>query len=322
MTEAMALDPDMQRAIERLALLPFRPLAELSPGEARLQDATLFDPLWNDGRPALAQVEDIALSCTSGILKARLYDPGLGADAPALLYLHGGGFVLGGLGSHDSLCRHLALAGRCRVVALDYRLAPEHRFPVQLCDCIEALHAISATAGDLGIDRDRIAVAGDSAGANLALNLLRSASAGEAPPFRCGVLIYGMFSPALDGRSRHLYGDGGAVLSVADLAWFWRHYLADPADASDPRVNLLAADLRGLPPVFVGTAEYDPLLDDSTALARLLSSVDTRTVFRLWPGLTHAAFQMIQALPAMQAHMADVGSFLRHNLARPSAGDM
>lgn len=321
MTKAMSLDPGMQKAIERLAPLQFRPLAELSPHEARQQDATLFDPLWNDGRPALSHVEDIVLDCNGASLKARLYDTGIGADAPALLYLHGGGFVLGGLESHDSLCRRLASAGQCRVVALDYRLAPDYRFPVPLNDCVEALHAIFATADSFGIDRDRIAVAGDSAGANLALNVLRVSAAGEAPRLRCGVLIYGMFSTSLDTQSCLAFGDGSAILSVADLAWFWRHYLQSASDRADDRVNLLAADLCGLPPVFIGAAEYDPLLDDSIALTRLLARSGVPARFHLWPGLTHAAFQMVQALPAMQTHMVEIGLFLRHNLARPSRGE-
>jgi acetyl esterase len=309
------LDPDMQRIIDRLAALPFRPFSELGPIASRAQDAALFDPLWNRGDPEVARVIDLPLATDLGALPVRLYDPGLKPPAPALIYLHGGGFVLGGLQSHDSVCRHLALASRCVVIAIDYPLAPEHRFPLPLMHCASAAHAIAMAAGSLGLDATRLAIAGDSAGANLAFATLRALTDARRVQLRCAVLIYGMFDTRLSGPSHRLFGDGKYLLSADDLAFFWRQYLAAPADWDDPRALALRAPVAGLPPILVTAAEFDPLLDDSRAMFDRLRAADAAHEFRLWPGLVHAALNMASDLPAMRAHLDDIGRFLRANLA-------
>jgi acetyl esterase len=310
------LHPEMRVIVERLSALPLPPLPQLSPGAARAQDAEHFDRYWNADPPALAAVAERRAAGPGGPIAVRLYDPGLAAPAPCLVYCHGGGFVLGGLDSHDRLCRELALAGRVLVAAVDYRLAPEHRYPAALEDCVAAVRTIAADAAGWGVDPARLAVGGDSAGGNLALATLIALRDRGGPHPAAGLLVYGMFAgdPATDSQRR--FGDGRYLLSTADLEWFWDGYLGPGAARRDPLAVPLLAGLADLPPLYVAAAALDPLLDDSLQLVERLRAEGRPHRFMLWPGLTHAAFQMSRELTPMRAHIADIGAFLAETLAR------
>ncbi|MFO1055919.1 MAG: alpha/beta hydrolase [Dongiaceae bacterium] len=311
-----ALHPEMRAIVERLSALPLPPLPQLSPAAARAQDAEHFDRPLNADPPAVAKVEDRVVPGPGGPIPVRLYDPGLAAPAPCLLYFHGGGFVLGGLASHDRLCRELALAGRVKVAAVDYRLAPEHRFPAALEDCVAAVAAIARDAAAWGVDPGRLATGGDSAGGNLALATLIALRDRGGPLPAAGLLVYGMLGGDPTTASQRRFGDGRYLLSTADLEWFWDCYLGPGAVRSDPLAVPLRADLAGLPPLYVAAAALDPLLDDSLQLVERLGAEGRPHRFALWPGLTHAAIQMSRELTPMRAHLAAIGEWLQETLGR------
>lgn len=314
-----ALDPEMRAIVERLSALPLAPLPTLAPAAARAQDAEHFDRYCNADPPAVAAVADRQVAGPGGPIAVRLYDPGTAAPAPCLVYLHGGGFVLGGLDSHDRLCRELALAGAIRVAAVDYRLAPEHRFPAPLEDCIAAVRAIAADPAAWGVDPARLAVGGDSAGGNLALATLLALRDRGGPRLAAGLLVYGMLGGDPATQSQRRFGDGRYLLSTADLEWFWDCYLGPGAERRDPLAVPLRGDLADLPMLYVAAAALDPLLDDSLQLVERLRAEDRPHRFALWPGLTHAAIQMSRELTPMRAHIADIGAFLQETLGDPGA---
>jgi len=174
----------MQVILDRAAAATGPALSSLEPDTARKLDAEQFDAYWNADPPSLAAVTEHALSGADGPIRTRLYDPGARKPAPCLAYFHGGGWVLGGLDSHDRVCRELALASGMLVAAVDYRLAPEHKFPEPLEDCIAAMQWIAAEGRNLGIDSARLAVGGDSAGGNLALSTLLALRDAGGPSIR------------------------------------------------------------------------------------------------------------------------------------------
>ena len=161
------LHPQMRAILDRMAETKLPPLHTLSPAAARAQGEATFVPFWNADPPAVASVADFTFPGPGGPVAVRLYDPGVAKPAPCLVYLHGGGWVIGSLDSHDDVCRRLALAGRAMVASIDYRLAPEHKFPAGLEDCIAAVRWLAGKGEDRGIDGRRLAIGGDSAGANL-----------------------------------------------------------------------------------------------------------------------------------------------------------
>ena len=213
---------------------------------------------------AMARVEGLRIPGQGGPLPARFYTPGglpAGETAPLLIFFHGGGWVIGDLDTHDDVCRFLAASAGVAVLAVDYRLSPEHPFPAPVEDAWASFAWAEANAADLGIDPARIAVGGDSAGGNLAavVSLLARAGGGPAPAMQ--LLIYPPTDSAGDLPSRRLFSEG-FMLTKNDMDNFEGHYLPPGTDATDPRVSiLLAPDLTGLPPAYVVTAGFDPLRD-------------------------------------------------------------
>eukprot|EP01037_Dinobryon_pediforme_P026113 gene26113-28522_t len=228
--------------------------------------------------PGFAALEDRLIDGPLGPIPVRLYR-GIGAPAasgPGLLYLHGGGWVIGNLESHDEICRWFANLSACTVVCPDYRLAPEHKFPAGLMDCAAALSFMSASAGDLGLDPRRIAVAGDSAGGNLAAVLALMARAGQVPPIAAQLLLYPNTDAAQTADSYRRFADGYG-LTAATMRWFRDHYVRDAADIGDWRVSPLRADhLAGAAPAFVAIAGHDILADEGLAYAERLQQAGVR----------------------------------------------
>jgi acetyl esterase len=234
-------------------------------------------------------VERLTIPGPAGPLPGRLYVPdGLPAPAPLAVHYHGGGWVLGDLDTHDQVCRFLAARARVRVLAVDYRLAPEHRFPAGVEDCLATFRFAVKEARRLGIDRRRIAVVGDSAGGNLAAVVaqLTLAEGDEVTP-AMQVLLY----PAVDGSTkRPSYKLAGSrfIATEARIDWAYRHYLPNRAAARDPRVSpLLAKSLRGLAPALVVTAGFDPLRDEGEAYARRLKRAGVPTTLVRVEDLPH-----------------------------------
>jgi acetyl esterase len=224
--------------------------------------------------PEMAAVRELKMPGPAGEISLRLYRP-LGSDAnaalPVLVYYHGGGWVIGDLDTHDPMCRQLCNGAGCAVVAVDYRMGPEHRFPAAVDDSLAAAHWVRANAGELHLDADRMAVGGDSAGGNLAAVVALAARDAGDLPLRFQLLIY----PATDqrrGAPSHQSNGQGYLLTRDTMNYFHDHYIADPKQDLGWRASpLLHESHRGLPPAFVLTAGYDPLRDEGLAYAQKLS---------------------------------------------------
>jgi acetyl esterase len=290
----------------------------LPPIEARAQMSATFEAFWNADRPALWAVYNHEIEGPGGPIRVRLYDPGIERPAPCLIYLHGGGWVIGSLDTHDGACRRLAQAGDFLVASIDYRLAPEHKFPAGLEDCLAAVRWIFAHGSDWGIDVGRLAIGGDSAGANLSLAALLALRDGGSNPLRAGLLIYGAYRAYRadnETPSQAAYGDGSYILSSEDMRWFWNHYVKDGADDANPLAAPLLADLHDLPPLLVTACEFDPLLDDSKRLVARVEEAGTPYHYAFWPGVTHACIHMTRMLDVAQTHIEDMASWGRERLS-------
>lgn len=260
---------------------------------------------------ALPRVEDIAIPARDGTqLHARLYAPSTAQPLPVLLYLHGGGFTIGSVATHDTLCRELAFQAGCAVVSLDYRLAPEHKFPTANNDAWDALQWLHQQGQTLGLDSSCMAVGGDSAGGTLAAACaLLARDAGL--PLQLQLLIYPGTCAHQDTDS-HLRYATGLVLEREGIHWFFNHYVRDAADREDWRfAPLLAPDVEGVAPAFFCLAELDPLVDEGVQYADMLRMADVPVELEIYKGVTHEFVKMGRAIAeARQAH-ADMAAALR-----------
>jgi acetyl esterase len=238
--------------------------------------------------PEMSAVEDREVAGPHGPIPVRIYRPrAFDGPAPVLVYLHGGGWVVGTLDGYDLVCRQLAVAGDCVVVSVDYRLAPEHVYPAAIEDCLAAWHHLHSHALAAGFDPGRFAVAGDSAGGNLAAALcLRLRNA--ARPLPCYQVLYYPVTDAPGRWPSYTENGQGYLLTRAAMEWFWNHY-AGHLDAPWPEdlAPLQAASHAGLPPALVVTAGYDPLCDEGTAYAARLRAAGVPTALREYPGQIH-----------------------------------
>ncbi len=249
---------------------------------------------------SVARVEQVRISSGSAPeLGAQLYIPDLPPPVPTLIYMHGGGWIVGDYTSVDGLARTLANRSGCAVLSVDYRLAPEHKFPAALNDVQSAISWVRENADNWGLDRDHLAVGGDSSGANLAAAASLSCRDHGGPPLAFQLLVY----PALDANylssSYQLFGDGEAsALSTADVTWFHNHYVNRPEDLADPYVSPLRAEsLAAMPNTLLICAELDPLLDDSIEYARRLEQEGVPVELHIIPGMFHGFWRMAGVLP-------------------------
>jgi acetyl esterase len=267
--------------------------------------------------PAVAQVRELAAEGVHGAIPLRAYRPA-GAPAhallPVLVYFHGGGWVIGDLDTHDVLCRQLANGAGCAVVAVHYRLAPEHRFPAAVDDAIAATRWVSKQGASLGLDVTRLAVGGDSAGSNLAAVVAIAARDGGGPPIAYQLLIY----PATDARRglpSHTANGQGYLLTRDTIAYFHDHYIDDARLDLDWRVSpLLAPDLSRLPPALVLTAGFDPLRDEGLAYAEALTRAGTRADYVCFERQIHGFILMGRVLDEANTAVALCAAALKHAL--------
>ena len=248
-----------------------------------------------------------------GPIPLRVYRPTNGTGAPLVIYFHGGGFVSGSVEAWDGTCRRIAKAAGAVVVSVDYRLAPEHRFPIPLDDCHAALAWAVANAADFGADGTRVAVAGDSAGGNLAAAVaLRSRV--EGPALRAQVLVYPVISPKCATPSMDENGEG-YLLTASAMREMWAWYLGPDGDANDAFAAVdTAADYTGLPPAIVLTAEYDPLRDEGEHYASVLDGFDVDTTALRYDGMLHGFLGMREIVPEADQAVAAIAAFLRARL--------
>lgn len=289
----MAVDPQMQGVIERVANSALPPYHTLSAAEARRlykeTRAALSPPV-----PGVEAVRDLAASGPAGPIPLRLYrglGTAAGAPLPLLVYFHGGGWTMGDLDTHDIVCRTLANRARCAVIAVDYRMGPEHKFPAALEDCIAATRWVAQQGSALGVDAKRIAVGGDSAGGNLAAVVAIALRDALGPPLVFQALAY----PATDqrlGSAAHAKFGEGYLLTRDNLLWFRDNYL-DPRDYDDWRASpIRAVDLARLPPAHIITAGYDPLLDEGRAYSDRLVAAGVPVLYECFEGMAHGFLTM------------------------------
>ncbi len=311
----MALDPQCQAVIEAAAS-GASVFDTRDPGEARARyDATTaaFAP----ETPALRDVEDRVVPGPGGGIPVRIYRPETNATVlPILAFFHGGGWVFGNLESHDHVCRALSAEAGCLVVAVDYRLAPEHKFPAALDDCYAVTAWLAANAPELGGDGARLGVGGDSAGGNLAAAGCLAARERGGPAITFQLLIYPATDHTADTDSLARNAIG-YLLTRDAIEWCKFQYLRDAEDARDPLASpLLAEDLAGHPPAFEQTAEFDPLLDEGKAYAERLAAAGVACEHLTYAGMVHGFVRMGALIDDANSAIADAAARLREALAR------
>jgi acetyl esterase len=284
----MALDPQARAVIEQAARAPLPAYSEVGAVEARrLYKATRA--VLSPPASAVDEARDLSMPGPGGDLPLRLYRPlNPGKEPlPVLLFFHGGGWTVGDLDTHDEVCRALANAARCAVVAVDYRLAPEHKFPAAVEDCVAATRWVAAQGAKLGIDASRLAVGGDSAGGNLAAVVALTLRDAGGPKLALQLLIYPATDQTLEGESPRLYGEG-YLLTLPAMIWYRDNYLRGEADVTDWRASpFCAADLSRLPPAYILTAGFDPLLDEGRAYAGRLRESGVDVTYECFEGMVH-----------------------------------
>lgn len=297
-------------------LAPADPLRQpLAEARRRAWD---YQMLWNAPLPAIGGVaEATTLSPRGTPVRLRIHYPDdRRQDLGVLLYFHGGGFVLNGVDTHERLMRLLALHSGAAVVGVGYTLAPELRFPGQLDEALAAVDWVRTQGGAFGLDASRLAVGGDSAGANLALSAqLALRDRGQELPVQ-GLLLYGMYSADLDSPSHRSFGGGAFGLTSERVDWFWRQYLADHAQRDNPAAAPLWADLHGLPPQLVIGAGLDCLLDDSLRLAQRLADAGADATLSVYDGVPHSFMQMSAYLPPAEAAIGEAAAVLAAAFSR------
>ncbi|MES0032306.1 alpha/beta hydrolase [Mesorhizobium sp. M0040] len=292
------LDPEARHVLDLGRQAPARPFEAGTPEEARRAYEESFPTLQGEREP-VASLNERFIDGPSGPLTLRIYHGRRAAlaSAPALLYLHGGGWVIGNLDSHDEICRWFANMAACVVVCPDYRLAPEHKFPAAIEDCRAAFAFMQSAADDLGIDAERIAVAGDSAGGNLAAVLCLMVRGSKNPP-TVQLLFYPNTDASQTADSYRRFAEGYG-LTAATMAWFRDHYVNHAGDIDDWRVSpLKVASLAGAAPAFVAIAGHDILVDEGGAYAKRLQDDGVPVVLRRWPGQIHGFVSMGRHGPA------------------------
>lgn len=309
----VSLDPDAAAVLNAFREAGRPPYETLSPAEAR-QMYLAGRVVTNPEPPELASVDALAIPGRAGSIPARVYRPLTLREAnglsPCLVFFHGGGWVIGNLDSHDVVCRTLAHEGQLIVISVDYRLAPEHRFPAAVEDAIAATEWISNNAGSLEIDAAGLFVGGDSAGGNLAAVV--AINAREAGPKVAGqVLIY----PATDfsmSHPSHSEPETSALLTHSVIRWFSDHYLNGADGIGDWRASpARTQNLSGLPPAFVLTAGADPLRDEGDEFAVRLGNAGVPVTYRTYPGQFHGFITMGKLLPKAGEAMREIGNWLK-----------
>jgi acetyl esterase len=262
---------------------------------------------------AMAETRDFVIPGAAGDIKARYYRPlgeKPGEALPAAVYFHGGGWTCGDLDTHDSVCRGVAAHGRCAVVAVDYRMGPEHKFPAAVEDAIAAVKWVSANAGSLGLDPGRLAVAGESAGGNLAA-VVAIALRDSGPALAMQVLAYPVVDQASDTESLKRFASGYSLTREL-LRWYQNQYLRDDSDRMDWRASpLRARDHSRLPHAYILTAGFDPLLDEGKAYADRLSQAGVSVVYECFEGQIHGFLPMGGAIAAAGHAHYRIGQMLR-----------
>jgi acetyl esterase len=310
----MPIDPQAQALLDQMAEAGAPPFESMTPEQAREMIVAMRE-LAGEPEP-IAKVEDSQIPTPDGQLPVRIYTPEGTGPFPILVYFHGGGWVIGSVDTIDAPCRAIANAAGCVVISVDYRLAPEHKFPAAPQDCYAATNYVAENAASYNGDPTRIAVGGDSAGGNLAAAVTLMARDFGGPPLVHQMLIYPVtnydFSTASYQENAENY-----LLTKAAMEWFWNHYLRTEEDGRHPYASPLRAEsLSGLPPAFVATAEFDPLRDEGEAYAARLQEAGVPVTAKRYEGMIHGCFQMAGVLDQGRTMLMDAAANLKQAFVR------
>ncbi len=284
----MPVDPQVQVILDALAEAGGSKFVEMSAVDARVW----FNSFRRPFEVPIGAVENRSISGPGGDIPVRIFTPvNAGSEIlPVLVYFHGGGWVVGDLDSHDAVCRSLTNASGCKIVSVDYRMAPEDPWPASPDDCFAAVEWVVANAAELGVNVNRLAVGGDSAGGNLAAAVTLRAHAANGPRIAFQLLIYPAVDATMSLPSNESNGSG-YFLEKVGMEWFYGHYLQAGADAKNPDISpLFADDFSGLPAAYVVTAEYDPLRDEGRAYAEKLQAAGVAVEYINYPTMIHGFF--------------------------------
>lgn len=312
-TKSVPLDAKLKAALEAASALT--PIETMSAPEARaaIEERVAKFPKLNE---KIARADNRQIPGKAGMIPVRIYTPEGKKPFPTLLYIHGGGWVVGSLDTHDDLCRSLCHRVRCVVVSVAYRLAPEAKFPAALEDCYSALEWCAKHATEIGGDGKHLAVAGDSAGGHLTACTSLYARDHKGPKITQQVLIYPVINHGFDTASYHQNAEGYGLNRVR-MMWYWNHYLAKPEDGGNPYASpLQAKDLRGLPPALILTAEYDPLRDEAEAYAARLHRAGVPVQCKRYLDMNHGFLQFGAAYPQAKHGLQSVSETLRQAFAK------
>ncbi len=312
----MPLHPQAEAFLNQMAALGNPPMWTLTPEQARASFLALR-ALAGPPEP-VARIEERRIPGSQAEIPIRLYAPTSDQPLPVTLYFHGGGFVIGNLDSHDNVCRILANRTPTIVVSVDYRLAPEHPFPAAPIDAYDALQWTAAHAAEIGGDPARIAVAGDSAGGNLATvaALMARNRKGKLPLFQ--LLVYPVTDATHSQPSYETYGEG-YLLTKETMQWFLRHYVPADQDRRHPYLSpLFEKNLSGLPPVHIIVAEYDPLRDEGTAYAQRLEAAGVTASVSCYAGMLHGFFSLTGLFDDAARALDESAAALRRAFGTPS----
>lgn len=305
--------PQMQSVLDELQALGAKPVETLTPAEARKQPspadavvAVLKKQGKNTAPEAVAKVENRTVPVNGGQVPVRIYRPSSAANLPVVLYIHGGGWVIADLDTYDGSARALTNAAKAIVVSTHYRQGPEHKFPTAHDDTYAVYKWLLAHAEDLGGNARALAIAGESAGGNMAASIAYRAGLDKVQAPVHLVLIYPVAQAGMETDS---YKENVAAkpLSTGALAWFTKHYFDTPADGQDPKFNLLKADLKGLPGTTLLTAQIDPLRSEGKLLADRLQAAGVKVNYKNYDGVAHEFFGMGAVVPEGKAAVALAG---------------
>jgi acetyl esterase len=318
--EPPKLDPEIALFVERLAAAwaEHPPFATLPIAEARAVAEKVRAP-WREDGPVMASTTEHLVPTSTGPLRVRVYDPGIPAPAPALIYLHGGGFILFSIDTHDRVMREYAAAAGVAVIGVDYPLSPEVRYPRALDQIVDLVDWLHRDGGQqLGIDPERLAIGGDSAGANLSVaTALRLRDRGAAGKLKGLLLNYGAFGIGCSDEAEERFGGEGAVLQRAEMDHYFMSYLgADLLAQADPYATPILADLRGLPPAFLAIPECDLLSEQSFEMAERMAEAGVDATSVVYAGATHSFLEAMSIAEVARRAIADGARWVKDKLAK------
>jgi acetyl esterase len=312
------LDPEISIFVERVseAWAQHPPFTSLPVAEAR-RIAELVRAPWRADGPQMAETVEHELPTSTGALKIRLYNPGIRLPAPALIYLHGGGFMLFSIDTHDRLMREYAAAGEFLVLGVDYPLAPEARYPVALEQLVELVNRLDGSDGKkLGIDTDRLAIGGDSAGANLSVaTALRLRDLGCSGLLKAMLLNYGAFGTNVSDEAEERFGGPDAVLQRAEMNAYYAAYLGEERVFDpEPYAAPILANLEGLPPAFLAIPECDLLAEQSYAMVDRMRAAGVNVTSIVYPGATHSFLEAMSVAEVARRAITDGANWVKNIL--------